>query len=116
MAKSAKKKIEKPSIRNLVLAPVRRPGEKRNFVLEYLGICKEEFCAGNRLEEGDYVQAMFNAWREYCRKLEIPPGTPSAFRTVISNLRKEGIIEHYATRPAERASFWNRNYYRISLE
>jgi len=32
------------------------------------------------------------------------------------HLKRDGAIEHYATRPADQAHFWPRNYYRVILE
>ena len=105
-----------PAMRKVVLSPGRPKSEKRDFVLEYLNACKEEFAAGNRLEEGDYVQGMYNAWKLYCHRRQIPEGTATAFRQVVHHLKVDGLIEHYATREAEAAHFWPRNYYRVILE
>lgn len=102
--------------RNIVLSPGKIGSVKRNFILEYLGACKEAYAAGERLEEGEYVQGLYNAWKHHCYQMEIPAGTSTALRQVVHNLKKEGAIEHYATRPAEKSHFWNRNYYRVTLE
>jgi hypothetical protein len=109
-------KTPKSPSRNIILSPGKPKSIKRNFVLEYLGACKEEYDAGKRLEEGEYVQGMFNSWRLYCQQLGIPAGAPTAFRQVVMHLKRDGAIEHYATRPADQAHFWPRNYYRVILE
>lgn len=106
------------------MALKKRGSEKRDFILQYLYRCREEYFSGVREEEGDYVQGIWNAWQDYCvdmnmnarsgSKRKLDPGTSSAFRRMLYVLKSEGLVEHYATRPSENPSFWDRNYYRIA--
>jgi|LSQX01.1.fsa_nt_gb hypothetical protein len=106
------------------MALKKRGSEKRDFILQYLYRCREEYRAGTREEEGDYVQGIWNAWQDYCvdanmnarsgAKRKLDPGTSSAYRRMLYVLKSEGLVEHYATRPSENPSFWDRNYYRIA--
>lgn len=110
------KKPVVPTKRKVVLSPPRPKGEKRTFVIEYLQACQEAYRAGERQDEGEYVQGIYNAWRYHARLYNIVPGSASAIRTVILNLKNEGIIEHYATHPASKPQYWPRNYYRLTLD
>jgi len=111
-----KKKTVSIDKRNIVLSPGRPQNEKRQFILEYLGMCRDAYLAGERLEEGDYVQSIYNAWVNYCDKVGIKPGSSGALRQVIYYLKMDGAIEQYATREATREHFWPRNYYRVILD
>ena len=110
------KEAKPAATQDIILSPGRVGSAKRNFIFEYLGKCKEAYDRRERQEEGEYVQGLYNAWKHHSQRLGIPAGTPTAFRQVIYNMKKEGIIEHYATRPAEKNRFWDRNYYRVTLE
>ncbi len=105
-----------PVKRKVVLSPPRPKGEKRSFVVEYLNACQEAYNAGERQDEGEYVQGLYNAWHYHCRKHNIDPGTPASIRNVVYCLKRDGIIEHYSTQEASKPQFWPRNYYRLTLD
>lgn len=100
----------------IVSGESRPPAYRRNFILSYLFQCKEAYERGEREEEGDYVQSLFNAWQRYAERIGKKPGTLNAFKQVLYGLRDEGLIEFYANRPASRAGYWPRSYYRIVVD
>jgi len=77
---------------------------KRDFTVKYLE--QSEL-------EGAYVKEIYDAWLDFCIQIGKKPGTYKDFRTNISNLKKEGLIEKFKEEPVYNR--WNRSYYRISI-
>jgi phage/plasmid-associated DNA primase len=92
------------------------PARRRNFILSYLFKCKEAYEAGERDEEGEYVQGLYNAWQRYAEHMGYKVGSANAFRQALYKLRNDGLIELYATGQASNPAFWPKSYYRIVVD